>query len=91
MDGPEIFIPIIGILVGGMAIIIPIAGLTAHFELKPLVDSWKNIRPNQADDRLVRSLEARLAVLEDQVQALAQDNVRLLEDAEFRLQLASSD
>lgn len=87
-DG-ALLIPILGILVGGMAIVIPVLGFTLRFALKPLVESWTKLREAPLADERLRMMERRVSLLEEQVQSLERDNQRLLEEAEFRLQLGT--
>lgn len=83
----EILIPITAILVGGAVIIIPLLGLTARLALRPLVESWTRLRETPLADERIRMMERRLSLVEEQVQLLENENVRLIEDAEFRLKL----
>jgi hypothetical protein len=66
------FIPIVAILVGGLAILIPIAGLTLRFALKPALESVAKLREDQTQTREVRLLEQRLSLVEEQVHQLSQ-------------------
>lgn len=86
MDGPEILIPLVAILVGGIAIILPIAGLTARFALKPLVDSYVRVREGGGGERM-ELMARRLTLLEEQLQAVEKEQARLAEDQDFRAQL----
>jgi hypothetical protein len=65
-------IPILAILVGGLAILIPIAGLTLRFALKPALESVAKLRTDQAQTQEVRLLEQRLSLVEEQVHQLSQ-------------------
>lgn len=66
------FIPIVAILVGGLAILIPIAGLTLRFALKPALESLARLREDQTQTQEVRLLEQRLSLVEEQVHQLSQ-------------------
>jgi hypothetical protein len=87
MDGFEILIPLLAILIGGTAVIVPVIGLTARFALKPMVETWARVRESPADAGRVREMERRIGILEEQVNSLERSNSRLLEEADFRLQL----
>lgn len=87
MNELEILIPITAILVGGVAVILPIAGLTARFALKPMVEAFAKLKGTQGAEQRVELLEQRLALLEEQFHSLERDNARLMEEAEFRRQL----
>jgi hypothetical protein len=65
-------IPILAILLGGMAILIPIAGLTLRFALKPALESFGKLREAQAQAQELRLLEQRLSLVEEQLQHVSQ-------------------
>lgn len=83
----ETIIAVTAILIGGTIFIIPIAGLTARFAVKPLVEAWAKNRSDAVGDMVIVQLEGRVSLLEEQVQSLERDNARLLEEAEFQLRL----
>jgi hypothetical protein len=93
MDGPEILIPLVLGTLGIMTILIPIAGLTARFALKPIVEAIARMREVQAGTsaREVGLLEQRVALLEQQHQALEHEVERLSEMRDFDRQLTSGD
>lgn len=72
MDGPEILIPLVLGTLGILTVLIPIAGLTARFALKPIVEAIARMREVQAGTtgRELSVLEQRVALLEQQYQAL---------------------
>jgi hypothetical protein len=88
MYGFEILIPILAILIGGTMFIVPIAGFTARFALKPLVESYARLQQGNGSSERIAQMERRLAVLEDQVHTLERENSRLLEDADFQRKLS---
>lgn len=72
---------LLAIFMGTMMIIIPIAGLTARFALKPLVESFgKYLQGAEAGESL-RVAESRIALLEQSVDAL-QDELARVRDAQ---------
>lgn len=83
----EVLIPITALLVGGIAVILPIAGFTARFALKPAVEAMLKLRSGGSDPRLPL-LEQRLALMEEQFHALERSHDRLREAAEFQRQLS---
>ena len=87
MNGFELLVPILAILVGGTAILLPIAGFTARFALKPVVEAFAAFKGTQGADQRVLLLEQRLALLEEQLHAMERDQQRLLEESDFRRQL----
>jgi hypothetical protein len=86
----EFIVAITAILIGGMVIILPLAGLVARFALKPLIDSYAQVRESAEGGDSLRMLERRLDLLEEQVQLLERDNSRLLDAAEFQRRLESA-
>jgi hypothetical protein len=93
MNGPEILIPLVLGTLGIMTVLIPIAGLTARFALKPIVEAIARMREAQSGTsaREVNLLEQRVALLEQQHQALEHEVERLAELRDFDRQLTSGD
>ena len=91
MDGPEILIPLVLGTLGILTVLIPIAGLTARFALKPIVEAIARMREVQAGatGRELSVLEQRVALLEQQYQALDQNVERIAEIKDFDKQLTS--
>jgi hypothetical protein len=89
MQDYEILIPIIAILIGGLIVLIPIAGITARLALKPIIEAISHMKNSSGADQRVALLEQRLSLLEEQLHAVERDNQRLLEESEFRKQLES--
>jgi len=81
-----------GIFFGSLMVLIPIAGVTARFAMKPIVESLARLRESGAKTEAVDMLERRMALLEQEVQAISgmRDEVsRLVEELEFHRKLAS--
>ena len=93
MNGPEILIPLVLGTLGIMTVLIPIAGLTARFALKPIVEAIARMKEAQSGTaaREVSLLEQRVALLEQQHQALEHEVDRLAELRDFDRQLTSGD
>jgi TolA-binding protein len=93
MNGLEVLIPLVAITLGTMTILIPIAGLTARFALKPIVEAIARMKEIQAgsSSRELNVLEQRVALLEQQHQALENEVERLSELKDFDRQLTSGD
>ncbi len=82
---------IVAIVMGLMVVLIPIAGITARFALKPIAEAVARMRSAQGANRELAVMEQRLALLEQQLSHLESD-VRKIEDvAEFDRQLKSGD
>lgn len=82
-----LLIPILGIVFGSLIFLIPIAGLTARFALKPIMESIGQFRDAQGQRQTVEMLERRVALMEEQVSSIERSVKPLVEDAEFRRKL----
>jgi hypothetical protein len=80
---------IVAIILGMLTILIPIAGLTARFALKPLVESMARLFDNRTVENTVEITERRVALLESQVESLEQTVKDLRDGREFDRQLQS--
>jgi hypothetical protein len=81
-----------GIFFGSLTVLIPIAGLTARFAMKPIVESLAKLKEGGARGEAVQMLERRMALLEQEVQTLSgirEDVSRLVEELEFQRKLAA--
>jgi len=79
---------IIAIVMGMLVVLIPVAGLTARFALKPVVEALARYRESQHAGQHIALLEQRVALLEQQTQALESGVERLSEERDFQRQLA---
>lgn len=61
---------IVGIIFGMSVFIIPIAGLTARFALKPVVEAFGLSRRDRKEELQLALLEKRVALLERQLEAV---------------------
>lgn len=84
---PEYIIGLTAVVLGGLAFLIPIAGLTARFALKPVIEAITVLRGGQMGDQRVGLLEQRINLLEEQLHAMEREQARLVEDNDFRKQL----
>ena len=93
MNGPEILIPLVLGTLGILTVLIPIAGLTARFALKPIVEAIARMREVQAGatGRELSVLEQRVALLEQQYQQLDSSVERISEIKDFDRQLTTGD
>lgn len=72
---------ILGILVMGLIVFTPVAGLTARFALKPLIESLARLADSRGGVRgdELRVLASRVALLEQELKA-TREEVRSLEE-----------
>lgn len=87
----DILIPLVLGTLGILTVLIPIAGLTARFALKPIVEAFARMKEmqNSAAGRELSVLEQRVSLLEQQHQNLEAIVQRVGELKEFDRQLTS--
>jgi hypothetical protein len=78
-----VLIPILAILIGGLVVLLPIAGLTARFALKPVVEAFVSLRSRSGQDERIAVLEQRLALMEQQLHGLESAHLRIEEERSF--------
>lgn len=78
---------ILAIFMGMMVVLIPIAGLTARFALKPVVESFAKVFQSKAVEETLAITERRVALLEQQLEVMDETVRRLTEAQEFDAQL----
>lgn len=80
-------VPLIAVFMGSLIVLIPVAGITARFAMKPIVESLARLRESGQKGEALELLERRLALLEHEVQnmsGLRDDVQRLVEELEFQ-------
>src|SRR3954471_11854822 len=78
------------IVMGMLVVLIPIAGLTLRFAIKPITESLARFRESGADREKVDLLERRMQLIELEmhgIEGMRTDLARALEAAEFQRQL----
>jgi hypothetical protein len=93
MNGAEILIPLVLGTLGILTVLIPIAGLTARFALKPIVEAVARMKEAQtgSNSRELNVLEQRVSLLEQQYQVLDGTVERIAEIKDFDRQLTAGD
>ena len=93
MNGAEILIPLVLGTLGILVVLIPVAGLTARFALKPIVEAVARMKEAQSGSnaRELNVLEQRVSLLEQQYQSLDGTVERLAEIKDFDRQLTAGD
>jgi hypothetical protein len=89
---PVDIVGLAGVIMGSLIILIPVAGLTARFAMKPVVESMAKLRQGSNQGETVNMLERRITLLEKEVQNLSgirDDLGRLIEEMEFQRQLTA--
>ena len=70
---------IVAIIMGMSVVLIPVAGATARFALKPLVESLAKVNEVRGVEETVAITERRVALLEQQLEAM-ESSVRNIEE-----------
>ncbi|UCC26523.1 MAG: hypothetical protein JSU98_05340 [Gemmatimonadales bacterium] len=78
---------IVAIIMGMLTVLIPIAGLTARFALKPVVESLARLFDSRTVEDTVEITERRVALLEQQIESLEDTVKRLTEERDFDREL----
>ena len=84
------FIGMIAVAGGILIVLIPIAGLTARFALKPLIESVTAALRARQGGEVPAGVERRMALLEDEVAALRGELRKVSDGAAFDRSLAAS-
>lgn len=79
---------IVGILMVGLIVFVPVAGITARIALKPLIDSLIRIAEMRRSTEEVRLLDKRIALLEQELHGVKEEVQELTEQKEFYRRLA---
>jgi hypothetical protein len=87
---PVDLVALSAVILGCMMFLIPIAGLTARFAIKPISEALARNREGNTDRETIRMLERRMALLEQEVHGIGEmreDLSRVLEELDFQKQL----
>jgi hypothetical protein len=87
---PVDLVALSAVILGCMMFLIPIAGLTARFAIKPISEALARNREGNIDRETIRMLERRMALLEQEVHGIGEmreDLSRVLEELDFQKQL----
>ncbi|MEJ2185192.1 MAG: hypothetical protein P8Z36_04555 [Gemmatimonadota bacterium] len=77
---------VLGIVFAGLIVLVPVAGITARFALKPIIQSLRDMKA-MAGPGGEQALERRIAALEAQMANLDENVERLVQAQEFDRQL----
>ncbi len=90
--GADVIVPVVAIVLGSLMVLIPVAGFTARFAFKPIVDSMAKLKEMQASSGGggdVRDLAQRVSKIEQQLEGMDVSLQRLIEAKDFDRQLSS--
>lgn len=82
-------IPLVAIVMGCLIVLIPVAGFTARFAIKPITESIAKMREGSSNAREVAVLEQRVALVEQQLQHIETAMDRIATARDFDRQLSS--
>jgi len=80
---------VIAVVMGLMVVLIPVAGVTARFALKPIAEAVARMRESQGTNRELQLIEQRLALMEQHMSGLETDVRKIEEKADFDRRLMS--
>jgi hypothetical protein len=83
---------VVAVVMGCLIVLIPIAGFTARFAIKPITEALARARESGSSTEAVAMLERRTALVEQELQHLSgmrEEMTRLREELEFQRKLAS--
>ena len=78
---------IIAIVMGVSIVLIPVAGITARFALKPTVEAFAKLFEHKGLEDTVAILERRMSLLETQMESMDTSLNRIAEAVEFDYEL----
>ncbi|HKJ92800.1 MAG TPA: hypothetical protein VJ957_06510 [Longimicrobiales bacterium] len=80
---------ILGVVFGGLIVLVPVAGITARFALKPIIQAVQEVGGMRAGGGAgrVETLERRVDALEAQLAKLDENVERLTQASDFDRQL----
>jgi hypothetical protein len=90
MVEPVDLVALTAVILGCLMFLIPIAGVTARFAIKPISEAISRATSGSVDRETIQLLERRLALLEQEVHSMGEvrgELSRLLEELEFQKQL----
>ncbi|HEX9939047.1 MAG TPA: hypothetical protein VGB15_18035 [Longimicrobium sp.] len=90
MDITPELIGLTAVVFGGLAFLIPVAGVTARIALRPIVEAMGRYRELKGGDENTQLLERRMALMEEHINSIGRSVQVLVEDADFRRRLESS-
>lgn len=84
---PIDFVALVSVIMGISIVLIPVAGLTARYALKPIVEALGRYIEGKGSDEAAKITERRLALLEQQIDEMQGALNRLVEVSEFHASL----
>lgn len=89
MSTNEAIIAGMAIFLGMLVVLIPIAGLTARFALRPVMEAFTKYRELAGQNEAQQLLERRMALMEEQLHGIDRSVRELADASEFHRQLGA--
>lgn len=86
---PVDLVGLLAVFMGISIVLVPVIGITARFALKPTVEALARLFEHRGVEETVSILERRMALLEQQMEALDGSVKQLAEVADFHRQLSA--
>ncbi|MDX1396069.1 MAG: hypothetical protein R3195_16925 [Gemmatimonadota bacterium] len=80
---------VVAVVMGLMVVLIPVAGLTARFALKPIAEAVARMKEAQGTNRELQLVEQRLSLIEQQLSSLEREVRQIEEKSDFDRRLTS--
>jgi hypothetical protein len=74
---------------GILIVLVPVAGLTARFALKPLIETIAKVMQQRRGDEALHLVERRLALLEKEMESMRTDLQQVSDAGDFHRKLAA--
>ena len=78
---------LVAVILGISIVLIPVAGLTARFVLKPVVEALGRFQAGRTSEESIQLMERRMSLLEAQLEGVQHSVDRLVEVSEFNAEL----
>lgn len=78
---------LVAVILGISIVLIPVAGLTARYVLKPVVDALGRFQEGRSSEETMQLMERRMSLLEAQLEGVQHSMDRLVEVSEFNAEL----
>lgn len=78
---------VVSVFMGTLIVLIPVAGVTIRFALKPIAEAVARVRESQGAGERMEIMQQRLELMEQQLSAMESEVHRLKEVTDFHAQL----
>ncbi len=78
---------VVSVFMGTLIVLIPVAGVTIRFAIKPIAEAMAKMRESQGAAEQMALMQQRMELMETQLGAMESEMHRIKEVAEFTAQL----